>query len=180
MNTPWVNAIAYQLVWFAAVIGANHDQAWPGVLATLAFIAATWWRSPHRALDLRLIAAALACGLVIDSTCAWFDLLHYAAPMSGPWPWLAPWWILALWAAFSTTLTRAMNWLRPRIWLGVLLGGLGAPLAYRGAATLGPSVRINPPDWQALLALGSGWAIAMALLLHVARPRLPYVEKSPS
>ena len=180
MNKPWVNAIAYQLVWFSAVIGAQHDQAWRGVLATLVLLASTGWRSPHRALDLRLLATSMACGLVIDSACAWLGLLHYAAPMAGPWPWLAPWWILALWAAFSTTLTRSMNWLRARPWLGVLLGGMGAPLAYRGAAALGHSVRITPPDWQALVTLGGGWAIAMALMLYIARPPQAVAERHPS
>lgn len=177
MNQPWVNAVAYQAVWFATVIGANHDQAWPGVLTALLFLALTCWRSPHRALDLRLIAASVMCGLVIDSTCAWLGLLRYAAPMAAPWSWLAPCWILTLWAAFSTTLTRSMKWLMPRPWLGMLLGGVGAPLAYRGAAAMGDSVRIVPPEGQALVALGVGWAMAMALLLHLARPTPSLTER---
>ncbi len=179
MHKPWVNAIAYQLVWFAAVIGANHDLAWPGVLAALVFLTATLRSSPHRALDLRLITLAMLCGLVIDTACAWLELVHYAAPMAGPWPFIAPSWILALWASFSATLTRSMRWLLPRPWLGVLLGALGAPLAYRGAAALGTSVILIPPTWQALVALGTGWAVAMAMLLSVSPPRTP-LEKSPS
>lgn len=33
----WVSLIGYQLVWFAAVIGASRGLAWPGVLGMLVF-----------------------------------------------------------------------------------------------------------------------------------------------
>ena len=169
MNSPWVNAIAYQLVWFAAVIGAGRSLAWPGLLAAIAFIVATLATSRHRALDLRLIVVAVLCGVLIDGLCLAFGLVRYAAPMPGPWHFLAPAWILALWAAFSTTLTRSMAWLRPRAWAGAVLGAAGGPLAYLGAARGWGAVTFTSPAWQALPALGLGWAMALALLLWVSR-----------
>ena len=31
----WLSLIGYQTVWFAAVIGAGHGLAWPGVVGML-------------------------------------------------------------------------------------------------------------------------------------------------
>ena len=36
-----VNALAFQAVWFACILGASFGHAWPGVLAASAFAAAT-------------------------------------------------------------------------------------------------------------------------------------------
>ena len=35
----WVSLIGYQLVWFAAVIGAGHGLAWPGIAGMLLYAA---------------------------------------------------------------------------------------------------------------------------------------------
>lgn len=169
MNTLWANAIAYQVVWFVAVIGAGQGLAWPGVLAALVFVAATVVNSPWRTKDLQLLLAALLCGSVIDTALATLGWARYGAPSPAPGQTFAPLWILALWAAFSTTLTRSMGWLRQRLWLGGVLGALGGPLAYLGAARGWQVVAFEAPAWRGLVALGAGWAVALTMLLRAAR-----------
>ena len=171
MKTLWANAIAYQVVWFVAVIGAGHGLAWPGVLAALVFVAATLVGSPWRVKDVQLVLVSLLCGCVIDTALATLGWARYGAAMPPPGQTVAPLWILALWAAFSTTLTRSMGWLRPRLWLGTLLGALGGPLAYLGAARGWQAVEFEAPAWRGLLVLGVGWAVALTLLLRAARQR---------
>ena len=61
----WGNLLGYQAAWFIAVGFAARGLAWPGILACLGFAAITWWHSPLRRSDLRLVAVALACGLLI-------------------------------------------------------------------------------------------------------------------
>lgn len=173
----WANFIGYQLVWLAAVMGAGRGAAWPGVAAALTF--ATWRLASgnERALDVRLIAFALACGMLIDGGAAATRLIHYAAASPALPPGGAPLWILALWSAFALTLTRSVAWLAGRTWLAALLGAFGAPAAYLSAARGWHALVLAPPAWRGLLWLAAGWAAAAAalaaLLTHGLRAGSP-------
>lgn len=160
----WASFIGYQLVWFAAVMGAGRGVAWPGIVAALAFAACRLAVGYGRALDLRLIAVALACGMLIDGVAASQRLIHYAASSPALPPGGAPLWILALWSAFALTLTRSLAWLAGRRWLAALLGAFGAPAAYLSAARGWHALIFMPPEWRGLLWLAVGWAIASAAL----------------
>ncbi|CAN5620942.1 DUF2878 domain-containing protein [soil metagenome] len=163
----WLNAIGYQIVWFCAVIGAGSGRWWPAVAAALVFVAWQWAVSRQRMADLRLLAVALGCGLVIDGAMAASGLAGYAAA----WPFaaFAPAWILAVWAAFAMTLNQSMRWMQPRLWVAGLLGAVGGPLAYLGAARGWGAVEFAAPQWQALLGLAVAWALAMPLLAGLGR-----------
>lgn len=162
----WANLVGYQLVWFAAVIGAGRGLAWPGVLAALVFVALQWHASPQRGGDARLVLVALLAGIVIDGALAASDLLAYAAAMPGiAW---APAWIVTLWAAFAMTLNHSLAFLQGRPWLAVVLGASGGPLAYWGAARGWQAVEFASPAWPGLLALALAWGLAMPLLAALA------------
>lgn len=161
----WLTLFACQATWFAAVIGAGHGLWWPGVLATVLF---TLWRgviSPNRRLELRLIAAALALGVVLENLWVASGLLDYAVA----WPWAgSPAWILALWWAFALAIVPLFGYLRNRLGLATVMGAIGGPLAYLGAARGWDVVRFAEPAWTSLLALGAGWAVAMPLLVWLS------------
>ena len=163
----WGNLIGYQLVWFCAVIGAGQALAWPGVAAALVFAAWQLGVSRHPRVEWRLIAVGLLLGLSLDGGLAQSGLLIYAAP----WPWTsgAPAWILALWVAFPLTLTQSLAFLQARPRLAAVIGAIGGPLAYLGAARGWQAVAFAPPAWRALLGLAVGWGIAMPLLALLAR-----------
>ncbi|MGI8560461.1 MAG: DUF2878 domain-containing protein [Luteimonas sp.] len=163
----WLNAIGYQTVWFCAVIGAGSGRWWPAVAASLVFVAWQWAASRQRGIDARLVGVALACGLVIDGGLAASGLARYAAT----WPSaaFAPTWILAVWAAFAMTLNQSMRWLQSRLSAAAVLGAVGGPLAYLGAARGWNAVEFSAPQWPALLALGALWLLAMPLLAGLAR-----------
>lgn len=163
----WLNAIGYQIVWFCAVIGAGSGRWWPALAASMVFVAWQWAVSRQRMVDLRLLAAALGCGLLIDGGMAASGLAGYAAawPVDG----FAPAWILAVWAAFAMTLNQSMRWMQPRLWIAGLLGAVGGPLAYLGAARGWGAVEFAAPHWQALLGLAVAWALAMPLLAGLGR-----------
>ncbi|WP_313232287.1 DUF2878 domain-containing protein [Stenotrophomonas acidaminiphila] len=163
MNTLAI-LLAYQATWFVAVIGAGRGSWWPGVLAAVLF---ALWRlavSPARALELRLLLAALGIGLLLESVWVGSGLLDYAA-----WPWAGPpAWILALWCAFALVVVPLLGYLHRRPWLAAVLGAVGGPLAYLGAASGWDALRFSEPRWHALLALGAGWALAMPALAALA------------
>lgn len=171
----WITLIAYELVWFAAVIGAGHGLVWPGVAGTALF---ALWRlagSPHRRVELKLIAVALLFGVILEGLWVHFGLIRYAAP----WPLPAhPAWLMALWAAFALTVVPLFGYLHARPWLAAAFGALGGPLAYLGAARGWHALRLLPPEWLSLLALAVGWGIAFPCLTVLARHWLRMPEPS--
>lgn len=80
---------------------------------------------------------------------------------------LAPWWILALWALFATTLNVSLGWLRSRLLLAGVLGGVAGPFAYWAGERLG-ALSLREPV-AALGALTLGWAAILPALLALAR-----------
>lgn len=163
----WLSLIGYQAVWFAAVIGAGHGMAWPGVAGMLAYalVQLAWARNCR--IDLGLMAAGLAFGFLLDGTLIRSGLASYAA--GWPDPALAPAWILALWMTFALTFSQSLRHLQTRLWLASLLGLIGGPLAYLGAARGWQAVSFVDPVWHALLALALGWALATPALAWLAR-----------
>jgi hypothetical protein len=161
------NALGYQAVWFAAVLGAAQGLAWPGVVAALAFVALQPPGPRGRRGDAALMLGALACGLVVDSALVSSGRIVYAAHDAG---WPAPAWILAVWIAFAATLERSLRFLRDRPWLAAALGGIAGPLAWLAAARLGAVVFVGPPA-VALCALAVAWAVVLPALYALSRLR---------
>jgi hypothetical protein len=172
MKGFWANLFGYQAVWFAAVIGAGGGHWWPGVVAAALFAAAHLGLYPQnraqRGADLRLMAVAIVCGLLLDGALALSGLARYAAgtpalPSGG-----APLWILSMWAAFALTLRHSMAPLLQRSWVALALGAIGGPLAYLGAGRGWSAITFAEPQWQALIVLALGWGLAIPLLAALA------------
>ena len=161
----WANLIGYQLAWFGVVICAARGQPWLSVALAAAFAAVQWVVSKQQASDARLLACAVACGIVLDGSLAVNGLLQYASAQPAV---LAPVWILALWAAFAMTLNHSMTFLRGRPLLAAAFGAVGGPLAYLGASRGFDAVAFPDPSWPALLGLALGWGIAMPVLAMLA------------
>ena len=65
-------------------------------------------------------------------------------------------------------LNVALRSLQSHWGLAAALGCLGGPLAYYSGQRLG-AARLAVPLWRSLLVLGAAWALAIPLLLWVAR-----------
>ncbi|HAI59747.1 MAG TPA: DUF2878 domain-containing protein [Xanthomonadaceae bacterium] len=156
------NLLGFQVVWFAAVIGASNGHAWAGPVAALAFGIAHFAYTPDRRGDARLLAFALAMGVAADSALVLAGLLTFVSP----WPWasLAPAWILAMWAGFALTLNHSMAFLRGRPAAAAVFGLVGGPLAYWGAARGWDAVSFDAGLAPAMLALAVVWGIALPAL----------------
>lgn len=162
----WANLLGYQAIWFAVVWSAGRGTAWIGMLACVAFIALQASASRTRAADLRALLAALACGVAVDGVAATTGLLAYASPRPGlP----APLWIVLLWGAFAMTLNHSLVWFATRPWTAAAFAMIGGPLAYLGAARGFGALAFPHPAWLAVVWLAFAWAIALPLLLRIAR-----------
>lgn len=160
-----VNLAAYQAGWLACVLGAANGMPWAGPLVVLAFVGIHLRLSKRPGPEFGLIISAVLIGLVADSVLVFSGLVSYP---SGTWiEGFAPYWILAMWAMFATTLNVSMKWLRNRNAMAAALGAVGGPLAYLAGEKLG-AITFNQPLF-ALAALAVIWAVAMPLLVALAR-----------
>ena len=160
-----VNFAAFQLGWFACVLGAARGMPWVGTAVAAAIVGVHVARAARPRAELKLIGVALLIGLAWDSlllTLGWLDFAS-GVVIDG----VAPPWILALWALFAMTLNGSLGWLKHRPGVAALLGAVAGPLAYWGGAKLGAVVLVQPVP--AMVALSVGWAIFTPLLASLAR-----------
>ena len=159
-----INFIAFQVGWFACVLGAANGMPWLGPIVVTAAVALHLARARRPLQEFWLVCCAMAFGLVADSLLLATGWLSYPA---GLWlPGLAPYWIVAMWALFATTLNVSMGWMRGRPLLTFLMGAVGGPLSYWAGQKLG-AIELDPPGY-ALVALALAWGIAMPLLMWLA------------
>jgi hypothetical protein len=162
-----INAVAFQLGWLACVLGGANQLPWAGTLVAVLIV---WWhlsRAHRPAREFMLLAVVGALGAVWDSLLVAAGWLSY--PSGTLLPNTAPYWIVAMWVLFASTLNVSLRWLRGRWPLAALLGALGGPLAYYAGAGL-DGVFVTAP-WSAYGALAAGWAAFMPLLVVLAKHR---------
>lgn len=163
----WINFIAFQLVWFAAVLGAAYGIWWAGPVALAGFAVYHFGRGVHRPGDFRLMLLALALGFATDTLMSASGLSRYASAVP-PAP-FAPFWILSLWAGFALTLNHSMHWFTSRPLLVVPLAAVVGPLSYFGAGRAWGAVTIAEPIALALGVLATCWLVSMFVLGIAAR-----------
>jgi hypothetical protein len=159
-----LNFIAFQAAWFACVLGGANDRALVGTMVVAAVIGLHLALAQRPRPEALLIAVAAVIGLVWDSWLVAFGLMSYTTGNLAPG--VAPYWIVAMWALFATSLNLSMAWLKGRPWLAALFGAVGGPLAYLAGARLG-GLQMSDP----VLALGAqslGWAVLLPILTRLA------------
>lgn len=165
MSRLIANFVAFQLGWFGCVLGAANGTPAIGPVIVLAAAGLHLRLAARPARELSLLLVAAAIGVVFDSALVRGGFLSY--PNGILWAGTAPYWIVALWVAFATTLNVSMRWLRGRPWIAVAFGAVGGPLSYLAGARLG-AVEILDPQ-PALIALALGWGAITPLLVALAR-----------
>jgi len=158
------NALAFQLGWFACVLGGANQLPWAGTLAAVLIAAWHLSRAQRPGRELSLLAAVGALGAVWDSLLVAAGWLSY--PSGTLLTNTAPHWIVAMWVLFASTLNVSLRWLRGRWLIAALLGATAGPLAYYAGAKLGGVVIAAP--LPGFIALAAGWASFMPLLIKLS------------
>jgi hypothetical protein len=163
MTRPIPNFLAFQLGWFAVILGAAAGQPWVGP-AYIAVWLALHLRGVGAAwlVEAKMIFASGIFGYTADSLLVvggWLSFPGYAQ-LGGP----SPLWMVCLWMGFAATLGHALGWLRGRYLLAAVLGAIFGPLAYLAGARLG-AVSLHPYTALALGMVASTWLVAMPLLV---------------
>lgn len=155
----------FQAAWFACVASAARGETIWGASAIGAAIAVHLALSDNLVADAALAAIALCIGVVWDTLAIREGLITYASP--GPFPGVAPLWILLLWVLFATTLRGPLRWMHGRPWVAALLGAIGGPVSYAAAARMGACAFGN--GTFSLAVLGAAWALITPVLVEIAR-----------
>lgn len=159
-----LNVIAYQVGWFACVLGAAGGWATTGAWIAIALALLHVALAERPRAEWPLLVAAAALGVVADTLHAAFGLLDFRAHDAGA---AAPLWIVALWLQFGTVLHFCMSWLSRRYLLSSALGLFGAPLAFLGGERLGAAT-FGEPRILSLAVVGLSWAVALPALVALA------------
>ena len=164
MPAAITNIILFQIGWFACVLGAANGLAWQGTLLATAVV--TWHvlRSGNLSLELALVLIALLIGTVWDSLLVWSGIIQYQTGMLHAY--VAPYWIIALWGLFATTLNVSLRWMRDRWLMATLAGAISGPLAYYAGYRLQAVYFENMS--LAMIVLAVGWAIFVPALLYLS------------
>ncbi len=165
MTRTIVNLVAFQVGWLACVLGAANGLAWVGALIALIAVGLHLLLAADAPAEIRLITIALALGIVFDSALLATGWVNYPSGVLSAY--VAPYWILALWALFATALNVCMSWIKRSLALAAVLGAVCGPLSYLAGARLGGITLIEPAP--ALVSLTLIWAIAMPTLVVAAR-----------
>ena len=160
-----LNVILFQAGWFACVLGAANGLPGTGALAAMAIVGWHLARARQPQPELALVAAAAIVGATFETMLIQTGWVQFTAGvlLEGA----APYWMVALWALFATTLNVSLRPLRERPWLAALLGAAGGPGAYYAGAQLGALEFATVG--AALSAIGVGWAVLAPTLLSAAR-----------
>ena len=158
------NLILFKLGWVACVLGAANGQAWLGLVVVVIVVLEHLRTAARPQLEAGLLAAAALLGVGWESALVSLGLLSYSegVVIAG----LAPYWIVAMWALFATTVNVGMRWLKRHWLIAAVAGGVGGPLSFYAGANLG-AVQFSD-DFVALATIAIGWAALLPLLVRLS------------
>ncbi len=164
LNRLLVNFLAFQAGWFSCVLGAAYGYPLIGPVAVLLAVCLHLMMAYQPRKELALVLLAAVIGALFDSLLLRTGWLTY--PNGILWAGTAPYWIVAMWLLFATTLNVSLRWLRERYLIAALFGLIGGPMSYYAGAKLGGLTFINMQ--AALSALAVGWALITPLLVWLS------------
>jgi len=147
----WFQAISFQVIWLACVLGGNQWWFIPGIILLLHFIL-----SPSRNNDVKILPL-MVLGFAIDMLLTQAGLFVFNS-----WPF----WLMLLWVAFVLNFGHSLSFLR-RLklpWLAII-GALGGSYAYWISWQFGA---VNWPFSSLLttLTIAAIWALLLPLLVR--------------
>ena len=156
--------VVFQVAWFAAVLGAAHR--WPALgTACVAAAVALHVASARRPREeLAFVIAVIFGGFLVESLVVLQG--HIVYPSGQPVAWLAPYWIVALWALLATAPNVTLRWLKGRPLLAALLGAICGPASFLAGVRLGGASFVDAKS--ALVTLALSWAVLMPALMALS------------
>ena len=168
-----INIILFQIGWFACVLSAANNHPLVGASISLFIIISHVLLSREYKQEIIIIVIAMVIGLFLDSFIISAGWITYTSGMLSDF--IAPYWIVLMWALFATTLNYSLSWLRNKLLISAVFGAIAGPLAYYAGMKLGAVEFVN--ENNALISLSIGWAICTPLLLKLASNKSLQINK---
>ncbi len=151
-----VNFIAFQIAWFATILGVARGLFWLGPLTVLVVFAIHLKIQGHVTREIILALKIMFIGFVTDTL---LTSLGVYTPKSAlyPLPYSPPW-LIGMWLNFATLINFSVKWLSRRYLLAAVMGGIGGAMAYYGGSGLG-AMEFHQPLVRNLVITGVAWAI---------------------
>jgi len=164
MKSQLKNLVMFKMGWIACVTLAAAGQPLWATVAVAVVVILHLAGVPLVVKEALLLAASAVIGLAWESVLVWSGLLSY--PSSGEFAPFAPYWIVAMWVLFATTINHGLRWVKKNWMMAAAAGLVGGPLAFYGGASMG-AVEFSHTLWS-LLAIGAGWAALLPLLTLIS------------
>ena len=159
-----INLSLFKAGWLAAVFAAAASLPILGTAIIGIAVAVHLLRSDAPRDEFLLLALAAAAGFVWESLLVYAGIVQYGA--NAAFAGIAPYWIVAMWVLFATTLNVGMRWLRKNLLVASLFGALGGPMSFLAGEKAGAVSFSNAST--ALVIIGLGWAVLLPLLVRYA------------
>ena len=164
MKTIVVNLSFFKAGWLASVFTAASSMPVAGTVVIGLAVLVHLLISKNANAEFRLLAIAALIGLVWESFLVMTGLVEYNA--ASVLPGLAPYWIVAMWVLFATTINVGMRWLKKNIYVAAIAGAIGGPMSFLAGSKAGAVSFADPT--VSLIVIGIGWAVLLPVLVQVA------------
>ena len=146
-----VNFILFQLLWVTSVLGAANAVLWPSTIVIFLILFVFLITKFTHKENLKFVIYSLFFGFIIDSLLASTGLIEYKYNFGITY--LAPIWILYLWAGFALTFNHSMAWMFKNKTMATIFIGIGSPLSYFSAEKLNAIEISNLPVTLILISV---------------------------
>ncbi|MDU9394780.1 DUF2878 domain-containing protein [Pseudomonas sp. zfem002] len=156
MTRAWLlgNALWLQAGWWGCVLGARYPGLLLGVLVGLLIHLCLCRR---RIVEVRVLLMIGLAGCVLDALLGAVGVFDFAQrPL--------PVWLALLWLVLASGMRHSLAWLGRPVWLALLCGLVGGPLAYLAGARL-TGVGLPLGMVVTAMVLGMVWAVWFPLCL---------------
>ena len=142
MKPLLINLTLFKAGWLAAVFAAAATLPAAGTAAVALVVAVHVFRSEQRRAEITLLVASALIGTAWESLLVQAGIVSYTTGMlvAG----MAPYWIVAMWVLFATTLNVGMRWLRKSWIVAAIAGAVGGPLSFIAGEKAGAVVFTEP------------------------------------
>ena len=159
-----INLTLFKIGWLAAVFAAAAMMPVLGTATIALVVAVHLYRSEQRRAESLLLITSALIGVTWESLLVQAGVLSYTSGTFAAG--VAPYWIVAMWLLFATTLNVGMRWLRNHWIVASIAGAVGGPMSFLAGAKTGAVVFTDTTT--ALIVISAGWAVILPLLVQIA------------
>ncbi len=161
MKWTLINLVAFNLAWLVCVGSAAAGFPIAGAIVVAIAVALHLMLADNVRGELLLLGIAAAIGFGWESFLVSANVLDYGSTR------VAPYWIVAMWILFATTINVGMRWLRRSVVLAAVAGAVGGPLSFVAGERMGAVA--FPEPVLTLIVIAAGWAVLLPAVVHIAR-----------